>query len=643
MMRIGAGPAAKTERDFLRALLSKQMLPLSLLLGFTWVIATKAQDLDFPSIQQAIHDIAPTRWASAILFTMLSFWSVGRMETVVHRLLGTDLPGRTVQAAGIASVATAQLTGFGLLTGTLARWRALPDISLWKAAQITGAVSLSFMLALGVLTAFMTLVAGPDMMFSRLLALLGLFGFGGLLAISLWRPRALMRVKLPPVRAQFSLLWLTLLDTAAAGLTLYVLLPEAYVPPFAAFYAAFLLALGAGLLGATPGGVGPFEMMFVLCLPAVPEAPMLAAIMGYRLVYFACPGILAAVVLIAGPTLARGLPRRRKPTIRHQRASLRPAETQPGQPVAIGALSYNSRRAEAGLMRQGEFDLLYDAQDRPLSMVAPTGQSLIMLADPLNQAHCPAETLRALECAAKQTFLTPCVYKCSARTAAVARRAGWRVLRVAQEAKMTPASFDINAPSFRQLRRQLRKAEKSGVTVTEADARPPLAQMQQIAQDWAARRGVARGFSMGRFDADYVSAQRVYLAYHQDKLIGFLTFHEAWREHTLDLMCSVEDAPAGTMHLLVQHAISSAAAQGCASLSLAAVPALSDVLPLPAMLANKANQMTGAAGLIRFKSSFAPRWEPLYLAAPDAIGLALSGIDLVDRIMRPRLNLSPDS
>lgn len=640
-MSTTAGLGSRNERDCLRSLLSKQLVPLVLLIVFGWLIVTKASSLDFASIFAAVHAITPVQWGVAVLAACVSFWAIGRMDAVVHRLMGTGTPDHIAQLSGIASVATAQLTGFGLLTGTLARWRVLPDINLWRAAQITGAVSASFMLALGVISALMVLIVGPDIPFARLIALAGLVFAAALVTGSVWQPRGLIRLRLPSLKAQASLLALALLDTGAAALTLYVLIPEPLLPPPELFYTIFLLALGAGLLGTTPGGVGPFEMMFLLLLPALPQAPILAAIMGYRLVYFALPALLAAGLLIAGPTLtrltrARVVPSRPAPRLQH-------ANTVPGQPVAIGALSYNARRAEAGLMRQGEFDLLYDAQDRPLSLVAPTGQSLIMLSDPLDKAQCPHAALETLHMAARQRFLTPCLYKCSARTAAIARHAGWQVVQVAQEARIIPAKFDLAAPACRQLRRQIRKASAAGVRVTEAEAHLPIAGMQDVAQDWAAYRGAVRGFSMGQYCAEYVGGQRVYLARRNGQLVGFASFHEAWSERTLDVMCHRATAPAGTMHLLIAHAIEAAGRDGCARLSLAAVPRLSGNLPLPAAITAKIDDMTGAAGLIRFKSCFAPQWEPLYIAAPGPLGLALAGLDLVDRITRPRANTNAAS
>ena len=630
-MSMTAWLGSTRERACFRALVAKQAVPACLLLLFGWLVIRKAGTLDFDAIFAAVQTISAAQWSVAICAATVSFWAIGRMDAVIHRLVGTAISDTAAQLSGIAAVATAQLTGFGLLTGTLARWRILPDLSLLKAAQITGAVCVAFMAALGVLAAAMVLAIAPDIPWARPIALLGLAATALAALGTIWRPRALLRVKLPPLRAQVSLLAFALLDTGAAALTLYILIPEAQVPPPAVFYTVFLLALGAGLLGATPGGVGPFEMMFLWLLPQVPEAPMLAAIMGYRLVYFALPAVFATVFLLFGPALGMARTRRNRP-------ALRPADSRPGAPVATGALSFNAGRAEAGLMRQGEFELLYDDRGAPVSLVAQAGQSLIMLSDPLGPHQCRARALDMLQRAAHERYLVPCLYKCSGKTAVAARQAGWRVLTVAREARVAPFRFDLSAPAHRQLRRHLRRAESGGIEVAEAGARPPFDAMREIATDWGRHRGQMRGFSMGRFDEGYVSAQRVYLARHRGDLVGFISLHEGWTERALDLMCHRPGAPAGTMHLLVYHAIRAAADDGCTSLSLAAVPNAARALALPSWLTARIDGQTGAPGLERFKQCFAPTWRPLYLAAPNGAGVAVAALDLVDRITRPRPN-----
>lgn len=626
-MRFSHRVESHADRAQLRRLVKKQIIPLTLLIVFGWVLFDKAQSLDFDRIFAAVNAIQPWQWAIATLAAGLSFWSISYMDAVVHRLMNTGYSTRAAQVSGTAAVATAQIIGFGLLTGTLARWRILPGISLMKAAQITAAVSITFMIALGAVTAVMVLITGPSLPWARPFAVVGLVAILALIGVMLWKPRFMMRVNLPPLRALLTMTGLTVMDAAAAALTLYVLMPASIQPDPVLFFTVYLMALGVGLLGTTPGGVGPFELMLLGCFATLPEPHLLAAIMGYRIVYFAVPAALAVGVLICGPWLAW-----MRPDPARTRKMRHPLNGQ--RPVPVGALSFNATRAEAGLMRQGELELLCQEDGAAVSLVAPTGQSLIMLSDPFSERVCAGATLAELQDTARRRFLYPCLYKCSARTAIKARHKGWKVLRISDEAIIDTLTFDLAAPRFRQLRRQLRKAEKSGITVIEAGPRVPLAEMRRVADDWGCHRKGIRGFSMGRFTEDYVRSQRIFLAYRAEKLIGFVSFHENWRERALDLMCHTQDAPHGTMHLLIASAIQSAAKDGCGRLSLAAVPRMSDILPERA--AAWVDRHTGSVGLTRFKTAFAPRWEPLYLVAPGRLALGLTAVDLVDRITRPR-------
>lgn len=623
------------QRNTLRELARKQALPLLGVLGLAAVLVSSAKDLDLPAIVTHVAAIAPHQWAFGLVGVAMSFVAMAKMEVVVHRFLATGLRENDVVVASMTAVGTAQMVGFGLLSGTLARWRMLPEAGLLQAAKITALVSVCFMLSLGAVTAIMVLITGPEAPWARALAAFGLVCVAALIGVTLWKPRRILGWHLPPLRAQAQLLGYTALDTVAAALTLYVLIPTGPLPEPAQFFTAFLISMGLGLLGATPGGLGPFEFAMLAFLPMLPEDPMLAAIMGYRMIYFALPATLAFCALIFAPLLRS----RSDPPARAKVSALRDE----ARPVAALALSYNAPRAETGLIRQGEFDILVDETGRALSLVAPTGQSLIMLADPLNRQLSAPRTLRALSEAATGRMLCPALYKCDARTAIAARHAGWQVLKVSHEAVIDPAAYKLDTPARKQLRRFLRKAETAGVTITEAGPVLPVTRMRAVAEAWAKHRHGARGFSMGQFEDSYVAGQRIYLAHQEGKLIAFMSFHESWRERTLDLMCTRPDTPSGTTHALLHAAIEGAREDALARVSLAAVPCLADSLPLPDNLADRIRSAMGTAGLKRFKSSFAPRWESLYMAAPTRIGLTVVALDLADRITRPRSVLLPDS
>ena len=616
----------------LRRLFIKQALPLGLIAISVWLFHSHAADLDVPGILAATRAIPPIAWAGAIAAMLVSFWAVGRYDAAIHRLMNTGVDGSEAQRAGITAVATAQTTGFGLLVGGLVRWRMMPQLTLWQSARVTTAVTISFMAALVVIGALAVLWLGDSGPVPMGIAVVVLAAALALAGCSLWRPKCILHIALPPLRAQIAILGLVALDTAAAAAAMYVLLPAADMPAILPFYSVFVLALGAGLIGATPGGLGPFELICLVHLPAIPDASLLAAITGYRLVYYGLPGTYAATQLILGPNARRN--RTREP-----QTGLVPAKPLLSLGTPLDRLLHRTRRAEAQLLRQGEFEVLTD-NHAPVALAAATGQSLIVLGDALPPGYSAPRLLHLAQSLARQKFLTPCLYKCSARTAQAARQAGWQVLPIAAELWVAPQSHDIDLPECRQVRRQLRKAEAAGLRATEAGTQPPLPEMRAIAKAWALDKGGARGFSMGRFDETAIERQRVFLCYdNQRRLVAFATFHEAQAEWALDLSCQTRTCPPGAMHLLIAAAIQAARARRCPRLSLAAVPIplrIPRLAGLPGWVTDRIDRRRAAPGLVRFKTAFNPNREPLYIAAPSRPGLLLAGIDLVDRISRAR-------
>lgn len=116
-------------------------------------------------------------------------------------------------------------------------------------------------------------------------------------------------------------------------------------------------------------------------------------------------------------------------------------------------------------------------------------------------------------------------YKIGPREAVAARAAGLTILRLAQEAVIAPATHTVEGSAHAGLRRKLRHATKAGVMVRGAGSLP-LEAMAEVAADWAARHGGERGLTTGRWSADYVAGQRVFLAEDAEgRLLAFATFH----------------------------------------------------------------------------------------------------------------------
>ena len=600
-------------------LILRQIGPWSVAALVVFLLRDRVMALDVGRVIDCVLAVSAGDWAMAVLATGISFWAIGRYDGVLHGIIGTGVCTRAARITGATAIALSQTLGFGVVTGSLVRWRLLPSLGAAGAAQLTILVTASFLAGWLVVTGLTLLIlpSGEPVYQYAGIAAVGLC-FGAM-ALSIWPPRLSFRgraLRLPSLRAMAVIVAFACLDTLAAAFGLYCLMPADV--SYQVLLPAFLLAFGAGLISGTPGGVGPFEVTLLALLSQFDSEPLLAGIVAWRVVYYALPAALAGLVWLSGPIKQwRAYPK-----------TVAPAKLNPADRHAIAT----TKRAEAALIYQGRKELLKAPCGNPAFVSARLGQSLIALGDPVGD--CPDTALDALRVRAANSHTAPCVYKCSARTAARARRRGFTVIPVAQEALIDLADFTLDTPARSGLRRKLRKADKAGVTV-RAGA-PDAATMADLHRQWATRNKGERGFSMGTFDTDYIDQQAVFTAFVGDTPVAFATFHRGVSEYTLDLMRTGDDAPDGTMYALVTAGIAAARAAGCARLSLAAVPYEGEITdPRLSKLQTYARRTAPGAGLRQFKAAFAPRWEMLYVAASSPLALSVAGAEIIREILRP--------
>jgi phosphatidylglycerol lysyltransferase len=406
------------------------------------------------------------------------------------------------------------------------------------------------------------------------------------------------RAEVPNLITLSRLLGLATVDCLTAALALWFLLPVDLA--FASFLPVFLVALGAGLVSGSPAGLGAFEIALFALLPGVAEADLLAGVLAWRVIYYALPALVGASVALAAA------PEVQAPTNR-----LVP----PPDDIT-----------EAGLVAQQEF-----SPHGQGFIAGRTRHALVALSAVADHARFSA--------AAREEARWPVLYKAGGRQAAVARRAGHKVLPLAREAWLAPQEFHLDQPTRASLRRKLRRAEAGGVSAG-IEAALDWSLLAQVNAAWVKARGGEHGFSMGRFDPAYLAGQKLVVARAAGRIVGFASFHrsnikgdEVW---VLDLLRPDPSAPEGTAHLMITSAIMAARDLGVARLSLAAVPIGSHdgeqglVAGLGRRLAPKAVQ-----GLYQFKKSFAPRWQPLYVTGPSWIALAVAGLEIWRRVHRP--------
>ncbi|TNJ40177.1 phosphatidylglycerol lysyltransferase domain-containing protein [Phaeobacter sp. B1627] len=585
------------------------LVPLMIMVASLAVLASHADLPGLAEVLALIHQVALPNWIGAIGATILSFWALGRYDAVAHRHLRTGLEEPVARRAGMASIAFSQAVGFGLLSGSFARWRLLPQLAPLQAAQLTGFVGITFMTALAVICGLSLLLVAPS------LALRGL-GLGILVAACSacvlcfmhpeWRIRGL-KLRFPSLQAILALMLWTLMDVTFAGIALWLVLPAGNGIALAALLPAFFLALGLAIVSSSPGGAGPLELAMLALLPGAEPAVLVAGLLAFRAVYYALPAAVAGALLL-WPGLMRFALSNGSEEDDLLGSDVRTAASQP----------FDRPQAETGVILQNGGHVVAFGLNQVALLDTP--QASVVLFDPMTGRR--GEIPEALSRHARSRNTAACFYKCSPRMALAARRQGWKILRVAQDAVISPADFSENGSSFRQLRRKLRHAEKAGLVVEPARQTLPLRAMAEVDQAWIKQHGAARGTTMGQFEPGYVAIQVTFLAWMEDRLIGYMTFHRAADEWCLDLVRQIPGAPDGTGHALVRAAIDAARDAGVSRLSLAAAP--------DHRFAQRFDK-----GLRQFKSCFAPTWEARYVAAPSWPQMALSLAEMARLVHRP--------
>ncbi|WP_270730433.1 phosphatidylglycerol lysyltransferase domain-containing protein [Shimia sp. Alg240-R146] len=578
-----------------------------------WLLSMQLESVNFAAVWTAVLTVPLGSWAVAVFATILSFLAVSRYDVIAHRHFQLRRPQREAMLAGATAIGIGQTTGAGALVGGFVRWRMQPDASAKDAAKITAFVTVTFMGTLAV-TIALAAFALPTPHVPPFLPLLILISAAAICLTAFFFPVLSTKgrkLSLPTLSALGALLALCILDTGFAALAFWMLLPPDTALPFTTLMPVFLIALGAAIFSGSPGGVGPFELTLVALLPNHPETGLLCAVLSFRAVYYALPALLAGAVFLH--------------RLWHPASITQPPCVTSFVPFETASPSPKSR-AELGVLRQNGGAILTYASGS--CGTVRTGQTLLALFDPV--LGDPGAVTPALLKAAREQNRIACKYKIGARQAVLARKSGWAVAHISDEAVLAPASHTTDGATFRQLRRKLRQAQKANVTVSSDDGALPLEDMARVSAHWEDRHGVPRGLTMGRFEEGYIHRQKVFLAYRDDILLGFVSFHATAHEWCLDLMRLLPDAPDGTMHLLVQTALEKAANDAVPRLSLAAAPTLPHgETRIERFLRRQFYTHGGGPGLRQFKSCFAPDWQPLFMAAPSASHLTFAAIDVI--------------
>lgn len=619
----------------------RQAVAIGIGAWFIWALYGRLDEFSLDTVFGGLSRISALQWITAALTTALSFLAVSGYDVVIGRSLGYRYRACDLARTGFVATALAQLLGFGLVTGGLVRWRMLgaSQVTLARTTILTGMITAGFFAAGTIPLAVSILISGWFSLFVTLCAYAALLIGLCCLILSIWRPRIGQRFDgraWPKLKTIVGLVGLASADTGLAALTFYILVPPELSLPLATILPVFLFALAAGMLSGTPGGVGPFEVTIFAMLPMYSQDPLMTAIVGFRLIYYIFPGVLAAAYFLARQAFGND-PIEVKSNIVN-------VERNAELPASLMHLVKIATRSEAGLLGQDQVGIFTNPNRTAGMLAAESGNSLVALADPLGAECCRAEVLQAFQAEARSRNLSACLYKTGAETAKFAENFGFRSHRIGQEAVLDPTQFSPTGAAYRELRRKLAHSLKAGVTIEcPPTDQLPMDEMTSVSERWVNRHGGERGFSMARFDPLFLPRYRTYLARHEGQIVGFLCVWQGTTAHGLDMMRLLPNAPDGVMQKLVCAAITAAAKLDIQRFSLAAVPfyGLDKPRSLTEVCANlffaRCPKWHDAHGLFRLKNSFRPEWQPMFLCLPRGSTGLTAWVD-IHRLVRPQKN-----
>lgn len=320
---VESGHAARKPGSAWRRLTSKTWWPVAtrtvsvlfalLVLG---VVAYLAREVDWPAVIKSLRAYSARTLLAAAALAAASYAAYCTYDLIGRHQTGHKL--RTLQVAGVAFISYAFNLNVGSLVGGVAfryklysrlglrpevitRVLALSLLTNWLGyCFLAGAVFLLRPLALPtdwtldglqVLGAVLLLVAG------------GYLGWCFVARQRVWHLRG-QALDLPSGRMALLQLLVSSINWLLIGGVVYTLLQ--FKIDYPTVLSALMLASVAGLITHVPGGLGVLEAVFVALLSGrMAQGELLAALLGYRVIYYLAPLVLAAILYFVVSARAR--------------------------------------------------------------------------------------------------------------------------------------------------------------------------------------------------------------------------------------------------------------------------------------------------------------------------------------------------
>lgn len=278
-----------------------------------WQLYHELHGISFADILNSLKAISPLNWGLAALSTLAAYAALAAYDELALRHLRKKIPWSFIAAASFTAYSIGHNLGASVFSGAVVRYRAYSAKGL-NAAEVGVLVAFcSFTFALGaILLGGVVLLIEPHLVnrfFHDLplwvsivsgvimLALVGLYILGSSLRFKSIRFRN-FRLQYPRMPVALRQLAIAPLELIGAAAIIYFALPEAGNPGFLLVLGIFLASFSAALVSHAPGGLGVLEVLFLLGVPEMAPADVIAALLVFRFFYLLIPLALSLVMVL---------------------------------------------------------------------------------------------------------------------------------------------------------------------------------------------------------------------------------------------------------------------------------------------------------------------------------------------------------
>jgi phosphatidylglycerol lysyltransferase len=302
-------------------------------------------------------------------------------------------------------------------------------------------------------------------------------------------------------------------------------------------------------------------------------------------------------------------------------------EPSPGDLETAAAIIATQSSAQPNLVFLRDKGVLFNEDRTGFVMYGVQGRTWVALGDPVGPPEKTAGLIRLFLERCDDFGGIPVFYEVSKHQLHRYADFGLAFVKLGEDARVDLAALTFEGGKAARVRQALRYLEKHGAAfriVDRSAVADTIPQLRIVSDEWLREKASAeKGFSLGFFDAEYLSRFRLAVVERGGEIVAFanLWATEDRCELAADLMRFRGDAPKETMEALFVHLMQWGKAEGYRWFGLGMAPLSgferSPMAPLwnrlGAFIFEHVDGLYNFRGLRAFKEKFHPVWEPRYL------------------------------